>query len=134
MKTNCNSSSISILDLIGDDWIQFFLPSYHDKSKWFSYLWTMNMNKKFQVWSLEDIGMVEEMNYETNVRQLVVLHSRCIFFSCICNWLRGSSIPPPKPYYQTHIYILVSTGPDFNNNPRKIYLFIYLFSSLSVLN
>ena len=70
----------SLLDLICDVWIQFFLASYHDKSKWFSYLWTMNMNKKSKRWSLEDISMVEEMNYETNVRQLVVLQSMYTFF------------------------------------------------------
>ena len=36
----------SLLDLIIDDWIQFFPPTYCDKSKWFIHLWTMNMNKK----------------------------------------------------------------------------------------
>ena len=36
----------SLLDLISDDWIQFFPPTYCDKSKWFIHLWTMNMNKK----------------------------------------------------------------------------------------
>ena len=81
----------SLLDLISDDWIQFFPPSYHDKSKWFIHLWTMNLNKKVEGWSLEDINMVEKMNYETNVRKLVVLHSMYIYiFSWLCNWLGDS--------------------------------------------
>ena len=108
-KTTCNSSSISILDLIIDDWIQYFPPSYHDKCKWFSYLWIMNMNKKFQGWSLEDISMVEEMNYETNVRQLVVLHSVYIFF--VLGYAIGCEALQYHPHSPTTKYTSISWYP-----------------------
>ena len=40
----------------------------------------MNMNKSLEEWSLEDISMVDKMNYEPNVMQLVILHNMYIGF------------------------------------------------------
>ena len=74
----------SLLDLISDDWIQFFPPSYCDKSKW-QWIWI----KKIQGWSLEDISMVKKMNYEPNARQLIVLHSMYIFSFFMAMQLAG---------------------------------------------
>ena len=67
----------------------------------------MNMNKKFQRRSLEDISMVEEMNYETNVRQLVVLHSMYTFFFFLDMQLaeRLFNTTPTAPLPNTHQYL-----------------------------
>ena len=57
-----------------------FSASYCDKSKWFFHFWTMNMNKSFQGWMLEEINMVDRINYQPNMMQLVILHSMYIVF------------------------------------------------------
>ena len=57
-----------------------FPTPYRDKYKWFIHLWTMNMNKSLEGWNLEDISVVDKMNYEPNVMQLVILHNMYIGF------------------------------------------------------
>ena len=46
----------------------------------------MNMNKSFEEWSLEDISMVDKMNFEPNVMQLVILDNMYIVFFIAMWW------------------------------------------------
>ena len=62
------------------------------------------------------------MNYETNVRQLVVLHSMYIFFFMAMQLIGRLLNTTPQPHYQIHIYILESMGPNFDNDPCKIWM------------
>ena len=43
------------------------------------------MNKSLEGWSLEDISMVDKMNFEPNVMQLVILHNMYTVFFSIAN-------------------------------------------------
>ena len=69
--------------------------------------------------------MMQKMNYEPNVRQLVVLHSTYIYIFFMAVQLAGRlfNTTPHSPTTK-YIHILVSTiykGPNFDNDPCKFW-------------
>ena len=91
-----------------------FPTPYCDKYKRFIHLWTMNMNKSLEGWSLEDISMVDKMNYGPNVMQLVILHNMYIAFYLFIYYLFFIN-----SYVMVCLLIADCVAPQFQMNKQQ---------------